>query len=159
MRRPSRWSRRSRRSSATASSRPSPHRNRTARSAASCTTTCSHRRCSTGAAATRTSNDGERPNGGWRGPARARARSRLLEVRNRRLAAAVIALAAAVIGLGLYMLDPAWLQRLDLRTVDARLAVQDGHAADPRVALIAVDDATLGARAGDNGRLPRSDYG
>lgn len=88
----------------------------------------------------------------------ARDRSRLLEVRNRRLAAAVIALAAAVVGLGLYMLDPAWLQRLDLRSVDARLAVQDGHAADPRVALIAVDDATLGARAGSNGRLPRSDY-
>jgi adenylate cyclase len=90
--------------------------------------------------------------------AEARDRSRLLEVRNRRLAAAVIALAAAVVGLGLYVLDPAWLQRLDLRTVDARLAVQGGHAADPRVALVAVDDATLGARAGSNGRLPRSDY-
>ena len=71
----------------------------------------------------------------------------------------MIALAAAIVGLGLYMLDPAWLQRLDLRTVDARLAVQDGHAADPRVALIAVDDADpAAARAGSNGRLPRSDY-
>ena len=70
----------------------------------------------------------------------------------------MIALAAAIVGLGLYLLDPAWLQRLDLRTVDARLAVQDAHAADPRVALIAVDDATLKQRAGSNGRLPRSDY-
>ena len=90
--------------------------------------------------------------------AEARDRSRLLEVRNRRLAAAVIALAAAIIGLGLYLLDPTWLQRLDLRTVDARLSVQGGHTADPRVALIAVDDATLQRRAGRNGRLPRSDY-
>ena len=90
--------------------------------------------------------------------AEARGRARLLEVRNRRLAAAVIALAAAIVGLGLYLLDPAWLQRLDLRTVDARLAVQDGHTADPRVAVIAVDDATLNQRAGSNGRLPRSDY-
>ena len=90
--------------------------------------------------------------------AEARGRARLLEVRNRRLAAAVIALAAAIVGLGLYLLDPAWLQRLDLRTVDARLAVQDGHTPDPRVAVIAVDDATLDQRAGSNGRLPRSDY-
>jgi CHASE2 domain-containing sensor protein len=88
----------------------------------------------------------------------ARDRSRLLEVRNRRLAAAVIALAAAIAGLGLYILDPAWLQRLDLRTVDARIAADGSHAADPRVALIAVDDATLQARAGSNGLLPRSDY-
>ena len=43
--------------------------------------------------------------------AEARGRARLLEVRNRRLAAAVIALAAAIVGLGLYLLDPAWLQR------------------------------------------------
>ena len=70
----------------------------------------------------------------------------------------MIALAAAIVGLGLYLVDPTWLQRLDLRTVDARLAVQDGHTADPRVALIAVDDATLNERAGSNGRLPRSDY-
>jgi CHASE2 domain-containing sensor protein len=90
--------------------------------------------------------------------AEARGRARVLEVRNRRLAAAVIALAAAIVGLGLYLVDPTWLQRLDLRTVDARLAVQDGHTADPRVALIAVDDATLNQRAGSNGRLPRSDY-
>ena len=86
--------------------------------------------------------------------AEARGRSRLLEVRNRRLAAAVIALAAAIVGLGLYLLDPAWLQRLDLRTVDARLAVQDGHAADPRVALIAVDDATLNRARGEQRPAP-----
>jgi CHASE2 domain-containing sensor protein len=90
--------------------------------------------------------------------AEARDRSRLLEVRNRRLAAAVIALAAAIVGLGLYLLDPAWLQRLDLKTVDARLAVQHGHKSDPRMAVIAVDDATLEQRAGSNGLLPRSDY-
>ena len=46
------------------------------RSGGSCTTTCSRRRCSTGAVATRTSDDGVRPSGGWRRPATARGSSR-----------------------------------------------------------------------------------
>jgi adenylate cyclase len=67
-------------------------------------------------------------------------------------------LLSVLAALSVYIGDPGWLQRLDLRTVDARIAVAGSHAADPRVALIAVDDATLHERAGSNGRLPRSDY-
>ena len=102
----------------------------------------------------RATSDG-RPSGSWRRPATARGCSRSATAASPRRSSRW---PRPIVGLGLYMLDPAWLQRLDLRTVDARLAVQDGHAADPRVALIAVDDATLEPRAGSNGRLPRSDY-
>ena len=68
-----------------------------------------------------------------------------LEVRNRRLGAAVIALTAVAVALALYVWDPAPVQRLELRTVDARFSVRGTLAADPRLVLIAVDDKTLAA--------------
>jgi CHASE2 domain-containing sensor protein len=73
----------------------------------------------------------------------ARERARRLEVRNRRLAAVVIALTAIAVALALYVWNPTPLQKLELRTVDARFSVRGTQGADPRLALIAVDDRTL----------------
>jgi CHASE2 domain-containing sensor protein len=78
-----------------------------------------------------------------RGLAQAREQARRLEVRNRRLAAAVIALTAVAVALALYVWNPLPMQRLELQTVDARFSVRGARAPDPRVVLIAVDDKTL----------------
>jgi len=87
-------------------------------------------------------------------------RLRGLEVRNRRLAAAVVALLVVVGSLAVYLWNPGQLQRLELGTVDARFSVRGGHAVDPRVVLIGVDDETL-ARLhleGNESVLPRAAY-
>jgi CHASE2 domain-containing sensor protein len=78
-----------------------------------------------------------------RGLAQARERTRRLEMRNRRLGAAVIALTAVAVALALYVWDPLPMQRLELRTVDARFSVRGARDPDPRLVLIAVDDKTL----------------
>jgi CHASE2 domain-containing sensor protein len=78
-----------------------------------------------------------------------------LEGRNRRLGAAVIALTAVSVALALYLWNPTPVQRLELRTVDARFSVRGARAADPRLVLIAVDDKTLAA---NDGRLPLGNY-
>ncbi|MEZ0291434.1 MAG: CHASE2 domain-containing protein [Solirubrobacteraceae bacterium] len=75
--------------------------------------------------------------------ARARERARRLEVRNRRLAAAVVALLVVGVALALYVVDPAPVERLELATVDARFSFRPARPADPRLMLIAVDDRTL----------------
>jgi CHASE2 domain-containing sensor protein len=75
--------------------------------------------------------------------AQARERARRLEVRNRRLAAAVLALAAVAIGLALYLWNPEPVQRLELGTIDTRFSVRGSSAPDPRVVMVAVDDRTL----------------
>jgi CHASE2 domain-containing sensor protein len=75
--------------------------------------------------------------------ARARARARRLEVRNRRLAAAVVALLVAGVALALYVWDPGPVQRLELATVDGRFSFRPTRPPDPRLMLIAVDDRTL----------------
>jgi CHASE2 domain-containing sensor protein len=89
----------------------------------------------------------------------ARRHTRRLEARNRRLAAAVIALAALAIGLALYLWNPKPVQRLELATVDSRFFVRGSRAADPRLLIITVDDKTLRRfdRNGD-GKLPRAEY-
>lgn len=94
-----------------------------------------------------------------RGLAQARERARRLEVRNRRLAAAVIALTAVAVALALYVWDPIPIQKLELQTVDARFSVRGTRPADPRLVLIAVDDKTL-ARLGreDTGNISRANY-
>jgi CHASE2 domain-containing sensor protein len=94
-----------------------------------------------------------------RGLAQARERTRRLQVRNRRLSAAVIALTAIAVALGLYVWDPVALQRLELRTVDTRFSVRGTLADNPRLVLIAVDDRTL-ARLDPTGtgRIPRASY-
>ena len=75
--------------------------------------------------------------------AQARERARCLEVRNRRLASAVVALAAVAIGLALYLWDPEPLHRLELSTIDTRFSVRGSTGPDPRLVMIAVDDRTL----------------
>jgi len=94
-----------------------------------------------------------------RGLAQAHERARGLEVRNRRLAAAVIALAAVTIALALYLWGPRPVQRLELMTVDARFSVRGARDRDPRLVMIAVDDRTL-ARLDRRrtGALPRTYY-
>ena len=81
-----------------------------------------------------------------RGLAQARERARRLEVRNRRLAAAVVALLVVAGSLALYLWNPGPLQRAELGTVDARFAVRGERAPDPRLVLLAVDDKTLARR-------------
>jgi CHASE2 domain-containing sensor protein len=82
-----------------------------------------------------------------------------LEVRNRRLGAAVIALTAVAAALALYQWNPTPVQRLELRTVDARFSVRGARAADPRLILIAVDDETLAALGPEHGEgIPRGNY-
>jgi CHASE2 domain-containing sensor protein len=95
--------------------------------------------------------------------AQARERARRLEVRNRRLAAAVVALLVIAGSLGLYLWNPRPLQRAELRTVDARFSVRGARAPDPRLVLVAVDDKTLARRGVELGRngnivLPRADH-
>jgi CHASE2 domain-containing sensor protein len=75
--------------------------------------------------------------------AQARDQARHLEVRNRRLTAAVIALLAVASGLALYLWNPAPLRRLELQAVDARFSMRGSRAADPRLVLVAVDERTL----------------
>ena len=70
-------------------------------------------------------------------------RARRLETRNRRLAAAVIALVAVAIGLAVYLWDPEPVQRLELGTIDARFSVRGSSAPDPRVVMVTLDDKTL----------------
>jgi CHASE2 domain-containing sensor protein len=91
--------------------------------------------------------------------AQAGERARRLGVRNRRLSAAVIALAAVAVALALYLWDPEPVQRLELRTVDARFSVRGAEAPDPRLVLLAVDDRTLARRDSERtGILPRENY-
>jgi len=89
----------------------------------------------------------------------ARRRTRHLEARNRRLAAAVIALAALATGLALYLWNPKPVQRLELATIDSRFFVRGSHTPDRRLVLIAVDDNTLRRFDRDgSGKLPRAQY-
>jgi CHASE2 domain-containing sensor protein len=89
----------------------------------------------------------------------ARERARRLEVRNRRLGAAVIALAAVAVALALDVWDPVPMQKLDVKTVDARFAVRGTQGPDPRLVLIAVDDKTLQRLDPERaGNLPRPVY-
>jgi CHASE2 domain-containing sensor protein len=77
-----------------------------------------------------------------------------LEVRNRRLGAAVIALTAVAAALALYLWDPTPVQRAELRTVDARFALRGTRAPDPRLLLIGVDGEAMALK----GRPPRENY-
>jgi CHASE2 domain-containing sensor protein len=90
--------------------------------------------------------------------AQARQRARRLEVRNRRLTSAVIALAAVAIGLALYLWDPEPVQRLELSTIDTRFSVRGSSAPDSRIVMIAVDDRTLKRFHATRPVLPRGQY-
>jgi CHASE2 domain-containing sensor protein len=90
--------------------------------------------------------------------AQARQRAHRLEVRNRRLTSAVIALAAVAIGLALYLWDPEPVQRLELTTIDTRFSVRGSSAPDSRIVMIAVDDRTLKRFHATQPVLPRGQY-
>ena len=94
--------------------------------------------------------------------AQARERARRLEVRNRRLSAAVVALLVVAASLAVYLWNPGPLQRAELDTVDARFAVRGERAPDPRLVVVAVDDKTLARRGVEVQRgglvLPRVEH-
>jgi CHASE2 domain-containing sensor protein len=91
--------------------------------------------------------------------AQVRERARRLEVRNRRLAAAVLGLAAVAVALALYLWNPGPVERVELRTVDARFSVRGARSADPRLVLIEVDDETLARLNRERiGQLSRASY-
>jgi adenylate cyclase len=83
----------------------------------------------------------------------AREQARRLEVLTHRLAAAVLALTAVAVALALYVLNPEPVQRLELRTVDARFLLRGTRVPDPRIVLVAVDDRTV-AHLNPQGTLP-----
>jgi len=89
---------------------------------------------------------------------RARFETRRLEVRSRRLLAALVAVSAIAVGLAVYLLNPAVVRRLELDTVDARFDVRGAETPPRSVTLVAVDEPTL-RRLGDDGRLPRALHG
>jgi CHASE2 domain-containing sensor protein len=73
------------------------------------------------------------------------------------LAAAVIGLAAVSIALALYLWNPKPVQRLELKTADARFSVRGPRSADPGVVIVAEDARTV-RRFGREGVLPRAGY-
>jgi CHASE2 domain-containing sensor protein len=77
-----------------------------------------------------------------------------LEARARRLFRALVAVSAVAISMAIYLLNPGFLNRLELGTVDLRFDVR-GESAPPRdMVIVAVDDATLSDYEG--GLLPRA---
>jgi CHASE2 domain-containing sensor protein len=94
-----------------------------------------------------------------RGLAHERARAQRLELRNRRLAAAVVALATVTVALAVYVWNPEPVRRLELSSVDARFSLRGARTPDPRLVLVTVDDPTL-ARLDQEGRgtLRRGEY-
>ena len=89
---------------------------------------------------------------------RARFETRRLEVRSRRLLAALVAVSAIAVGLAVYLLNPAFVRRIELDTVDARFDVRGAETPPRSVTLVAVDEPTL-RRLGDDGRLSRALHG
>ncbi len=76
-----------------------------------------------------------------------------LEARARRLSRALVAVSAVAISMAVYLLNPGFLNRLELGTVDLRFDLR-GESAPPRdMVMVAVDGATLRPYAGI---LPRA---
>ncbi|HWC26882.1 MAG TPA: CHASE2 domain-containing protein [Solirubrobacteraceae bacterium] len=88
---------------------------------------------------------------------RARRRTARLEARARRLLLALVAVSAVAVALVAYAVRPGVVQQLELSSVDARFDVRGSRPADPRVALVSVDDAAFERlRAGP--RIPRATW-
>ncbi len=64
-------------------------------------------------------------------------------------------LAAFVLGLGLRAAEPEWLQRGELRTVDARFDLRGTPAADPDIVVVDLDDEGLAQLGGGRDVIPR----
>jgi CHASE2 domain-containing sensor protein len=85
--------------------------------------------------------------------------ARFHAARLQRRAAALGMLAAAaaaiVIALIAYVLDPGWLQRTELMTVDARFALRGDLPGDQDIVIVDLDDSSLAALGGGAARIPR----
>ena len=75
-----------------------------------------------------------------------------LQRRAAALGMAAAAAAAIVLVLAAYILEPAWLEKAELATVDARFAIRGDVAVDPDIVIVDLDDASLAALGG--GRRP-----
>ena len=65
------------------------------------------------------------------------------------------AAAAIVLTLAAYVLRPAWLEKAELATVDARFALRGDDAPGPSIVIVDLDDAGLAALGGGRDRIPR----
>ena len=65
------------------------------------------------------------------------------------------AAAAIVLTLAAYVLRPAWLEKAELATVDARFAVRGDDAPGPEIVVVDLDDAGLDALGDGRDRIPR----
>lgn len=75
-----------------------------------------------------------------------RTRAAHLERRNKRLSAAVAALLAIAVALIAYSAQGGPLDKLELRTLDARFALRGDHDPDPRIVLVGLDDGATRSR-------------
>lgn len=76
---------------------------------------------------------------------RTRSEARRLRRRSSRLLAALIAVSVAALGLLIYAWNPGAVRKLELRTVDLRFGIRGDRAADPRVVLVEIDEASARA--------------
>jgi CHASE2 domain-containing sensor protein len=90
---------------------------------------------------------------------RSRFERRRLEARARRLLHALVAVSAVAIALTVYLLNPEFVRRLELDSVDARFTIRGETAPPSNMALVAIDDATLRRFNAVDGRLPRALHG
>ena len=78
-----------------------------------------------------------------------------LQRRAAALGMAAAAAAAIVLVLAAYILQPAWLEKAELRTLDARFALRGDVAVDRDIVIVDLDDASLAALGGGGDRIPR----
>jgi len=86
-----------------------------------------------------------------------RARFEAARLRRRATALGMAAAAAAAILLMLvtYILEPGWLERTELRSLDARFAFRGDAPAESDIVIVDLDDASLAALGGGDDRIPR----
>ena len=68
---------------------------------------------------------------------------------------AAAAAVAIVLVLVAYVLQPAWLEKAELRTLDARFALRGDVAVDRDIVIVDLDDASLAELGGGGDRIPR----
>lgn len=89
-------------------------------------------------------------------------RTRFESARLQRRAAVLGMLAAAaaaiVLTLAAYVLRPAWIEKAELRTVDARFALRGDEAPGRELVIVDLDDAGLAALGGGRDRIPRAEH-
>lgn len=86
---------------------------------------------------------------------RARFEAARLQRRAALLGVLAAAAAAIVLTLAAYVLQPAWLEKAELATVDARFALRGDEPPGSEIVLVDLDDAGLAALGGSSDRIPR----